>query len=192
MSEFTNTANTDNDVFSCAQSGNDEQISIAIQKYRYLVDNAALKYINSPLEKDDLIQEGLIGLLAAIKSFDNGKGAAFKTYANICINNSIQTALRKFNRQKDIPIQNVVEYNEDQIPEYSGSLSAEDLFIAQESVSLLTKALRDNLSDFENEVLRLHIVGCSYNEIAQRLCKSPKAIDNALQRVRKKLSGISL
>ncbi|MGN0522500.1 MAG: sigma-70 family RNA polymerase sigma factor [Eubacterium sp.] len=187
MSEFTDKANTDYELLSYAQSGNNEQIGIVIKKYRSLVDSVASRYSNSPLERDDLIQEGMIGLLAAIKSFDTSKGASFKTYATTCINNSIQTALRKFNRLKDIPIQNVVEYQEEQIPEHSGSLSAEDLFIAQESVSLLTKALRENLSDFENEVLRLHIAGCSYNEIAKRLSKTPKAIDNALQRVRKKL-----
>ncbi len=192
MSEFTDNANTDNAFLSYAQSGNNEQISIALKKYRYLVDGAVSKYITPSLDHDDLIQEGMIGLLAAVKSFDSTKGASFKTYALTCINNSIQTALRKFNRLKDIPVHNVIEYQEEQIPEQNGSLSAEDLFIAQESVSLLTKALRKNLSDFENEVLSLHIAGCSYNEIAKRLCKTPKAVDNALQRIRKKLAKVFL
>ena len=99
--------------------------------------------------------------------------------------------MRKFTRQKDIPQQNIVEYQEEEISQQSVSLSAEELFIAKESVSLLTNVLRENLSDFENEVLRLHIVGCSYNEIAKRLCKTPKAVDNAIQRIRKKLTRIS-
>lgn len=183
---------TNDEILSNAQSGDNVQLETVIKNYRQAVEVIASRYNNSPMEREDLIQEGMIGLLAAVKSFDSSRGASFKTYANTCIDNSIQTALRKFRRQKDIPVQNVVEYSEEEIPVSSSYSSAEDTFIAQESVSLLTKVLRENLSDFENEVLRLHIVGCSYNEIADRLCKTPKAIDNALQRVRKKLSDISL
>jgi RNA polymerase sporulation-specific sigma factor len=190
MSEFAK--KTDDEILSYVQSGNNAQAEIVIKRYRQLVEVIAAKYKDSPMERDDLIQEGMIGLLAAIKSYRKDKGASFKTYAKICIDNSIQSALRKFNRQKDIPIQSVVEFQEEEIPADSVISSAEDIVIAQESVSLLTKVLQDNLSDFENEVLRLHIVGCSYNEIAERLSKTPKAIDNALQRVRKKLFGVSL
>lgn len=176
-------------ILSSAQSVDEKCIEALIKQYAHLVENIALKYISSPLENDDLVQEGMIGLLAAIKSYDEKKGTLFKTYACVCIENSIQTALRKFYRQKDIPQQNVVEYQDEEISYQYASLSAEDNFMAEESVSLLTKLLRENLSDFENEVLRLHIVGCSYNEIASRLSKTPKAIDNALQRIRKKLNS---
>ncbi len=190
MSEFN--LKTDDEILSGAQSGDDIQTEILIEKYRSIVEVIASKYKDSPLEREDLVQEGMIGLLAALKSYKKDKGASFKTYARICIDNSIQTALRKFNRQKDIPVQNLIEYQEEDLPVESSYASAEDIVIAQESVSLLTKVLIENLSDFENEVLRLHIVGCSYNEIAKRLCKTPKAIDNALQRVRKKLTVISM
>ncbi len=189
MSEFNK---TDDEILSYAQSGSNKYAEKVIEKYRQTVEVIASKYKDSPMEREDLIQEGMIGLLAAIKSYRQDKGASFMTYAKICIDNSIQTALRKFSRQKDIPPQNVIEYQEEELPAESGHASAEDIVIAQESVSMLTQVLRENLSDFENEVLRLHIVGCSYNEIAGRLCKTPKAIDNALQRVRKKLTGISL
>jgi RNA polymerase sporulation-specific sigma factor len=167
-------------------------LEAVIKDYRQVVEIVANNYKDSPMEKDDLIQEGMIGLLAAIKSFDSSKGASFKTYARICIDNAIQSALRKYYRLKDIPVQNVVEYQEEEIPVNSGFASAEDIFIAQESVSLLTKVLQQNLSDFENEVLRLHIIGCSYNEIASRMSTTPKAVDNALQRARRKISNISL
>lgn len=177
---------------SYAQSGNDTQTEYIIQEFRHTVEQNALKYKDSPMEHEDLVQEGMIGLLAAIKSYDRRKGASFKTYAKICIDNAMQTALRKFRRLKDVPFQNIVEYNDEDIPPGSGYISAEDAFIAKESVSLLTKVLQQNLSDFENEVLRLHIVGCSYNEIAKRLSKTPKAVDNALQRVRRKIINISL
>ena len=133
----------------------------------------------------------MIGLLAAIKTFDKNNGTSFKTYAATCINNSIQTALKKFTRQKDIPQSQVIEYAEEEIPEQHGSISAEDYYIAGESVSMLAKILKENLSDYENEVLRLHIVGCNYNEIANRLSKTPKSVDNALQRIKKKLAAVN-
>ncbi|MDD6728040.1 MAG: sigma-70 family RNA polymerase sigma factor [Eubacteriales bacterium] len=181
----------DDSILSNAQSGNQKVTETLIKQYTSLVEAVASKYTSSPMEYDDLVQEGMIGLLAAIKSYDESRGAGFKTYASVCIDNSIQTALRKFYRQKDIPMQNFVEYQEEEISQHRVSISAEDAYIAGESVSLLSKVLRENLSDFENEVLRLHIVGCSYNEIAKRLSKTPKAIDNAIQRIRRKLSSKS-
>ena len=179
-------------ILSSAQSGDNKQTEALIRQYRNVVEAIAVKYINSPLEYDDIIQEGMIGLLAAIKTFNNSKGVQFKTYAQTCINNSIQTALRKFNRKKDIPIGSVIVYAEEEIPEENGVISAEDYYIAGESVSMLANTLKENLSEYENEVLRLHIVGCNYSEIAKRLSKTPKSVDNALQRIKKKLSTVNL
>ncbi len=190
MSE--DTKKSDDRILSYVQSGDKKKIEALIKVHMPIVEQVAAKYVNSPMEREDIVQEGMIGLLAAIKTYDSSKGASFKTYAKICIDNAIQSALRKYYRLKDIPVQNVVEYQEEELSPLNTSSSAEDIFIAHERISMLTKALQQNLSDFENEVLRLHIVGCSYNEIAERLCKSPKAVDNALQRVRKKLSNIKL
>ena len=161
-----------------------------INRYRPSVSAVAMKYINSPLEKEDLIQEGLIGLLAAINSYSSEKGAKFATYASICINNSVQTALRKFSRMKDIPPSSIMPLEEDFFDNYP-ALSAEDEYLAKESVSALTDFLYEGLSRFENEVLRLYIEGHSYTEIASKLSKNPKAIDNAIQRIRKKLEGVT-
>lgn len=169
-----------------AQSGSSSTVNKIIQNMRPTVEMIAMKYISSQLEKDDLVQEGMIGLLAAIRSYRTGKGASFKTFACICIENSIQTALRKFNRIKDVPQDSMVSY-EDYLKTLGSADSAEDDFLASESVRLLTEELELVLSGFEYEVLRLHIVGCSYSEIAKRLGKTSKAVDNALQRIRKKL-----
>ncbi len=183
---------TEAEILSLAKEGDNEASTFIITKYRSVVEAVASKYTVSAIERDDLIQEGTIGLLAAIKSFDSSKGASFNTYCGICINNSIQTALRKFNRKKDFPVDSVLPLEEEFVnSNFSSALSAEDSFLAQESVSMLTQQLDKNLSDFENNVLRLHIIGCSYNEIAKRLDKTPKAIDNALQRIRKKLKEVS-
>lgn len=170
-----------------AQNGSGDAINQIIHTLRPTVEMIAMKYISSQLEKDDLVQEGMIGLLAAIKSYRQNKGASFKTFACVCIENSIQTALRKFSRVKDVPKDSVVPYD-DYLDTLGSAVSAEDDFLASESVTLLTEALAHKLSPFENEVLRLHIVGCSYSEIAKRLGKTPKAVDNALQRIRKKLT----
>ncbi len=178
-------------ILSNAKSGDNKQAEVLIVQNRSLVEAIASKYTNSSLEYDDIVQEGMIGLLAAIKTFDKNNGTSFKTYASTCINNSIQTALKKFTRQKDIPQSQVIEYAEEEIPEQHGSISAEDYYIAGESVSMLAKILKENLSDYENEVLRLHIVGCNYNEIANRLSKTPKSVDNALQRIKKKLAAVN-
>lgn len=178
-------------ILSNAKSGDNKQAEVLIVQNRSLVEMIASKYTNSSLEYDDIVQEGMIGLLAAIKTFDKNNGTSFKTYAATCINNSIQTALKKFTRQKDIPQSQVIEYAEEEIPEQHGSISAEDYYIAGESVSMLAKILKENLSDYENEVLRLHIVGCNYNEIANRLSKTPKSVDNALQRIKKKLAAVN-
>lgn len=168
----------------------DELLNEIIFNYKSNVEVIAMKYISSPMEKDDLVQEGMIGLLAAINSFNENKNTSFTTYSNRCIDNSIQTALRKFSRMKDIPQSNLVSLEDENIDTHY-ILSAEDEFLAKESVLNLSKALYEDLSKFENEVLRLFMIGCSYTEIANKLDKNTKAIDNAIQRIRKKLSGVA-
>lgn len=180
--------NISNQMISDAQSDDRKELDHIIKSYINSVEAIAKSYVNSPVETEDLVQEGMIGLLAAVKSYNSAKGASFKTYATRCIENSIQNAIGKSTRKKDIPNNNLVEYLEDELTVHNSVRSAEDDFIAQENVLRLTEILNERLSQFENEVLRLHIVGCSYNEIADRLDKTPKAIDNALQRVRNKLS----
>lgn len=180
---------TDNELLKRICDGDKDATNELIIKYRGLVEHIARKYIDSPLEEDDIIQEGMIGLLAAIKSYNSEKGAKFNTYATHCINNSIKSALKKFSRLKDIPQGVIIELDEDIVK--GKSLSAEDEFLANESVRALSETLYEELSKFENEVLRLHIVGCSYDDIADKLGKNQKAIDNAIQRIRKKLNGVT-
>ena len=181
---------TDTELLAKIKNSDKSAMDTLIERYRSTVEAIAMKYINSPLEKDDLVQEGMIGLLAAMNSYKSDKGAKFATYASRCIDNSVQTALRKFSRRKDIPPSNIVALEEDYF-DNQVVLSAEDEYLAKESVSTLTEVLYEGLSSFENEVLRLYIVGCPYGEIAARLGKNPKAIDNAIQRIRKKLTGVA-
>lgn len=182
---------TENEILSRAKEGDNEALNFIIKKYRSMAEAIASKADCNTFERDDIIQEAMIGLLAAIKSFDTQKGAKFSTYCFSCINNSVQTALRKTSRKKDIPESSVIPLEEEYVGNSSVYSSAEDSFLAQESVSLLTNLLNSSLSKFENNVLRLHMLGCSYNEIGEKLNKTPKAVDNALQRIRKKLKEVS-
>lgn len=95
---------------SAAQSGSGEAINALVHAMRPTVEMIAMKYIHSPLEKDDLVQEGMIGLLAALRAYQPKRGAAFRTFAGTCIENAIQTALRKFSRRKDVPTDNMVSW----------------------------------------------------------------------------------
>lgn len=182
--------NTDMELIEKSKNGDSTATDALIMKYRPTVEAIAMKYIGAPLEKDDLVQEGMIGLLAAINSYSKNKGAKFITYSATCVKNSIQNAIKKQSRMKDIPQNSIVTLEEDYM-DNKFALSAEDEFLAKESVNILTDALYEQLSSFENEVLKLHIVGYSYNVIAEKLDKKPKAIDNAIQRIRKKLEAVS-
>lgn len=188
MSE--NKSKADNILLDEIKNGSASALDDIIKKYRPTVEAIAVKYINSPLEMDDLVQEGMIGLLAAVNSYNADKGTKFVTYASRCINNSIQSAIKKQSRLKDIPQSSLVSL-EEEILEKRVGLSAEDEYLAKESVSTLTNVLYEELSSFENEVLRLYMTGCSYSQIAEKLGKNNKAIDNAIQRIRKKLSGVA-
>ncbi|MEG1556932.1 MAG: sigma-70 family RNA polymerase sigma factor [Oscillospiraceae bacterium] len=144
----------------------------------------------SGLESDDLIQEGFIGLFNAIESYDKSKGAAFSTYAITCIDNSIKSAQKAAQRKKHSPLNGYVSLCEDaESPTLISAYSPEDLAILREECDALQQKIDDNLSAFERAVLALHLEGYDYSSSAKRLGKTPKSVDNALQRARKKLKS---
>ena len=178
---------SDEELIFRLRQGEMEISDYLMEKYKEFVRKKARAMFLIGGETDDLIQEGMIGLLAALRAYQPKRGAAFRTFAGTCIENAIQTALRKFSRRKDVPTDNMVPL-EDYLDHAGTAVSAEDDFLAAESVARLSRALEQQLSPMENEVLRLHISGFRYADIASRLNKSPKAVDNALQRIRKKLT----
>lgn len=178
---------SDSDNISKAQSGDEKSLEELIRDGSPLVEVIASKYTTSPLEKDDLIQEGMIGLYKAIESYEHEKGASFKTYAQRCIDNAIKDAIKKTTRQKDVPLHNVVEYQEDESSILNSEESAEEIYLKKERVERLFSAMETKLSQLEKQVLSLYILGFSYAEISKTLQKDEKAIDNALQRIKKKL-----
>lgn len=195
----------ENQLLSLAKAGDEISLTNLMNKYKPLVAKLARKYflINSSL--DDLIQEGMLGLFKAFRSYKLGAEASFKTYATLCINRQIQTAITTNNRNKNIPLNTYFSINnqgkillsvktddgeEDEdngffIP--SNDLTPEESVLFREKLSELNAQINKQLSSFEKKVLHFYIKGLNYVEIAKLLKKEPKSIDNALSRIKIKL-----
>lgn len=141
------------------------------------------------LEYDDLVQEGLIGLFSAIEHFDAAQGASFSTYAITCINNCMVSAVRGAARKKHLPLNTCVSLSEEGSADIPAGSTPEEVAIAKEGYAALKLAIQDDLSPFEREVLALYLEGYDYAALAARLDSTPKSIDNALQRARRKLKS---
>lgn len=138
-------------------------------------------------ESEDLAQEGMLGLLAAIKTFDPQKGASFSTYAGACVGNRITTAVRKSLRSGEVPEEKLVSLDNINVFVTDDSSNPESIIIGKDEADRLIRILDERLSVFEREVLHLYLSGSNYSEISAALSVSEKAVDNALQRIRKKL-----
>ena len=174
-----------------------------ISKYKYLVIRAAKAMYLLGGENDDLIQEGMIGLFKAIRDFDVNQETSFYSFAELCISRQMYTAIKLSQRQKHIPLNSYVslydvkkvDFEEKQAPlieqlEMETNNNPEDLFLDKERMLMLVNELNERLSDMERRVLHLHLQGEDYRSIAKLLDKSPKSIDNALQRIKQKMSAI--
>ncbi len=139
-------------------------------------------------ERDDLIQEGAIGLMDAVTHFDSASGTPFQAYASVCIEHRILSALRAQSRQKNLPLNESVPLDGLEIPTAVPSADPEDVFFGRERLKNVMDAVRTHLSSLEKRVLECYLSGRSYREIASRLGLTEKSVDNALQRIRRKLS----
>ena len=165
-------------------------------RYMYLVRACARPMFLAGGDSEDLIQEGTFGLVSAIRQFSPDCDTSFKTFAELCIRKRLYSAIKSASRLKHFPLNDGVSFvqlSEDHraplsaVPEVFRR-SPEDLVLARESKEELYTAFSRCLSPFENKVLDLYLDGLSYREIAQRLDKEPKAVDNAVQRIRRKLA----
>lgn len=165
-------------------------------KYSRLVRACTRPYFLSGGDSEDLIQEGMIGLLSAIRTFDPSRDVRFQSYAETCIQNRLRSVVRSASSGKHEPLNQAVPLDfpyssEDgqlhgQHAEIVAEKNLEDVLICREERSLLIDILADGLSPFEEKVLRLYLSGLSYSQIASLLDKQTKAIDNAVQRIRRK------
>ena len=144
-------------------------------------------------DSEDLIQEGMLGLLTAIRSFDPNKAASFRTYAEICIRSKLVTAVRAAQRDKHLPLNHSISFEPplfDGTSEFlfSSEESPEDVVIGREELQERIDALKGQLSGFEAEILSYYLGGLSCAEIAGRMNRTYKSVDNAVQRIRRKMA----
>ena len=189
---------SDDEIIARISKKDDDAIEYMIKKYGSIVKREVRTVYIIGAETEDLMQEGMIGLFKAVRDFEADKGATFSTFATLCIRRQIKTAISNSNRKKHIPLNTYISIyteNEDYGYEIEDNLenenqvsNPEDMVIAREQSRALNEMIEKSLSSFEKKVLKYYLSGLSYQEIAQRLDKSDKSVDNALQRIRRKLS----
>lgn len=177
---------SDEQLVISAQNGEHFAVDKLLTRYRPFVISLAAHYFGASLETDDIVQEGLIGLLSAIYSFSTGKNAAFRTYCAACINNAMRSAIRSNTGRKNLPLNSYISIDD---IELISEESPEDKYIYDEKIAFVDSFMNTELSELEKKVLSFHIAGYDYKTIASFTEINEKSVDNALQRVRKKLKN---
>lgn len=190
----------DEELVLMAQNGDDAAQEYLLDKYKSLVRAKSRAYFLIGADSEDIIQEGMIGLYKAVRDYNEVKNASFRSFAELCVNRQMITAIKAATRQKHQPLNSYISlnkpvYEEESEQTYmdflqsssSALLNPEALLIGQENKNFLENQMVKSLSSFETKVLVLYLQGRSYFEIAHALDKPEKSIDNALQRVKKKL-----
>lgn len=191
---------TDDKVVELVQLGDNNALNYIINKYNNVVNMKASKFFAVGIEKEDIIQEGLIGLYKATKSYDVEKQNSFKSFANMCIERQLITAVKSANRQKNIPLNSAFSLN---TPAYNDSETDAlevlavnvvedplDTIANKEYFFQMESKIDENLSDFERKVLFQYKQGKSYVDIAKEVNSKVKSVDTAIQRIRKKANKI--
>ena len=189
---------SDEDVIKLIKQGDNQALSYLLERYKELVNIKVGKYYIVGAELEDTVQEGMIGLFKAIKCFDAQKQNSFKTFANICIERQLITAIKTSNRQKHMPLNSYLSLNnsaydnEDNDEELINTFDSKtiedplDTLMKKEYYEQIESTIDKTLSGFEKQVLNRYIKGESYVDIAAKLDAPVKSVDNAIQRIRKK------
>ena len=190
---------TDEQIISQIKQGDENSLAYLLNKYKELVNIKVGRYFMIGAEREDIVQEGMIGLFKAIKNYDEEKQSSFKSFANICIERQLITAIKSSNRQKHIPLNSYLSLNtaaydnneEDSVEliDTFNSKTIEDpleTLMKKEYYTEIENAVNKHLSKFEKQVLDRFIKGESYVKIAEKLDSPVKSVDNAIQRIRKK------
>ncbi|WP_172370510.1 RNA polymerase sporulation sigma factor SigH [Sporosarcina jiandibaonis] len=192
------TALSDEEIIIIIHKGNPDALDYLITKYRSFVSLKGRSYFLTGGDREDIIQEGMIGLYKAIRDFKPDRLSSFKGFAELCITRQIITAIKTATRQKHIPLNSSISLDKPVFSEesdrtlldmLSGSVhdDPEDLIINQEDYSHMEKEMNKVLSALEKQVLALYLDGQSYQEISFELNRQVKSVDNALQRIKRKL-----
>ncbi len=183
---------TDEEIVALAQSGNTPAETCLLERFKASAEITASVFYSKYqsyctagiLEKDDLYQEGLLGLLSAIYSYLPEKNTSFRTYASVCISNRIRASIKSSNSKKNLPFGSLLSIDDSIVP---STESVEDLFIFNETEEALDNFINKELSSLELSVIRLFLQDESYKDISVKLDISVKSVDNAIQRIRGKL-----
>ena len=189
---------TDDELIMDFRGGDTAIMDYLLEKYKPMVKKKAKAMYLLGGDSDDLIQEGMIGLFKAVRDYDSAQEASFGTFAQICVTRQLYSAIRASRRKKHLPLNSYISlYDNEEISEekeseliqiqnIASTNNPEDLVIHKESEDSFMNELEGNLSELERKVLYLHLLGTDYRTIAKLLGKSPKAVDNALQRIKTK------
>ena len=169
-----------------AGMGGEVEFAALFARYVFLIKARASFYNTPEIEQEDLVQEGTIGFMKAVKGYTPDGGASFRTYAGLCIDRSMISAVKKTLAKKQIPFAARISIDD---AEFESSETPETVVIARDEMRKLFCKLNSVLSDFERTVFLLYTDGVCYSEIADKLGVSVKSVDNALQRVRRKISN---
>lgn len=181
---------TDEELLQMQQQGESMVMDYLIEKYKPMVRQKARVLYLVGGDQDDLIQEGMIGLFKAVRDYRPEKEASFKTFAQLCVDRQIYHAIQNSNRQKHQPLNSYVSINGEEWEAEAKKMfqqSPENIVIANEAASILQDNILKELSKMEHQVLTMYMDGDNYLEIAEKMGKTPKSIDNALQRIRTKV-----
>lgn len=198
QNSYTN--DNDEDLIKMVKSGDNDALEFLLNKYKEIVNMKVSRYFIVGAEKEDIVQEGLIGLYKAIKSYDTEKQNSFKSFANLCIERQLITAIKTSNRQKHMPLNSYLSLNMSAYDDAEDDTSIYEVFdanVIEDPLDTITKkeyyrdvesVIEKSLSPFEKQVLNELVKGNSYTVIAEKLDSPVKSVDNAIQRIRKKTS----
>lgn len=176
---------SDEELITLHRSGNTEAFPVILERYKELVKSVSRSYFLVGGDDDDLVQEGVLGLLKAVNSFDSKRGASFKTFTYRCVSSSIQNAVKKSLSKGNMPLNESVELT-DELRLVSPFNPEEMLMIGEEGREFADGATAI-LSELEYKILKYYLSGMTYAEIGEKTGRSAKSADNALQRIKKKL-----
>ncbi len=186
---------SDEELIQRYRDGDTACLDELISRYKDKVRSKARCYFLMGGEQEDLVQEGMIGLFKAIRDYQPGKSSQFKTFANLCVSRQLASALKSSNRHKHVPLNSYISFHQCLNDELelkdvleASELSPEQIVIEKEDADDLSASIEARLSKLEKKVLYKYIQGLSYEKISKELQVSKKAIDNALQRIKRKLS----
>ncbi len=190
---------TDEQIVRIGQTGDEKAVEFLLEKYKYFVRSKARGYFLIGADHEDIVQEGMIGLYKAVRDYKEERQSSFRAFAELCITRQIITAIKMATRQKHIPLNSYVSLNRPVYDEDSDrtlldtiakaeQANPEELFISREDMQVIEDRLGKALSPLEKRVLMLYMEGKSYQQISEVLGRHAKCIDNALQRVKRKLS----